>query len=130
MCLLSTCQQNTPWFAICCKCEYRLGETSMCVLCTGCRLQLSFGVMMAVVLSLLSACNISETTCSVPPCLFPTESSEEGFPHTPTSLQPSPDSSGRASVSSQLDSSHPPDYLCLSQCKTGSVSTSRYVRAV
>ncbi|XP_070700376.1 GRB2-associated-binding protein 3 isoform X2 [Pempheris klunzingeri] len=54
------------------------------------------------------------------------ESSEEGFPHTPTSLQPSPDSSDRASVSSQLDSSHPLDYLFLSQCETGSVSTSRH----
>ncbi|CAJ1064251.1 GRB2-associated-binding protein 3 [Xyrichtys novacula] len=53
------------------------------------------------------------------------ESSEEGFPHTPTSLQPSPDSSDRTSVSSQLDSSHPLDYLFLSQCETGSVSTSR-----
>ncbi|XP_044079487.1 GRB2-associated-binding protein 3 isoform X2 [Siniperca chuatsi] len=53
------------------------------------------------------------------------ESSEEGFPHTPTSLQPSPDNSDRASVSSQLDSSHPLDYLFLSQCETGSVSTSR-----
>ncbi|XP_038563848.1 GRB2-associated-binding protein 3 isoform X1 [Micropterus salmoides] len=51
------------------------------------------------------------------------ESSEEGFPHTPTSLQPSPDISDRASLSSQLDSSHPPDYLFLSQCETGSVST-------
>ncbi|XP_010748327.2 GRB2-associated-binding protein 3 isoform X2 [Larimichthys crocea] len=50
------------------------------------------------------------------------ESSEEGFPHTPTSLQPSPDSSDRASVSSQLDSSHSLDYLFLSQCETGSVS--------
>ncbi|XP_062289184.1 GRB2-associated-binding protein 3 isoform X1 [Scomber scombrus] len=54
------------------------------------------------------------------------ESSEEGFPHTPTSLQPSPDSSDRASVSSQPDSSHPLDYLFLSQCETGSVSTSRH----
>ncbi|XP_051257859.1 GRB2-associated-binding protein 3 isoform X2 [Dicentrarchus labrax] len=54
------------------------------------------------------------------------ESSEEGFPHTPTSLQPSPDSSDRVSVSSQLDSSHPLDYLFLSQCETGSVSTSRH----
>eukprot|EP00064_Thunnus_orientalis_P001447 superscaffoldBa00000099_g1450 len=54
------------------------------------------------------------------------ESSEEGFPHTPTSLQPSPDSSDRVSVSSQLDSSHPLDYLFLSQCETGSVSISRH----
>uniref|UniRef100_UPI0037E98468 GRB2-associated-binding protein 3 isoform X2 n=1 Tax=Semicossyphus pulcher TaxID=241346 RepID=UPI0037E98468 len=53
------------------------------------------------------------------------ESSEEGFPHTPTSLQPSPDSSDRVSVSSQVDYSHPLDYLFLSQCETGSVSTSR-----
>ncbi|XP_078122163.1 GRB2-associated-binding protein 3 isoform X1 [Sander vitreus] len=53
------------------------------------------------------------------------ESSEEGFPHTPTSLHPSPDSSDRVSVSSQPDSSHPLDYLFLSQCETGSVSTSR-----
>ncbi|XP_041658123.1 GRB2-associated-binding protein 3 [Cheilinus undulatus] len=53
------------------------------------------------------------------------ESSEEGFPHTPISLQPSPDSSDRASVSSQLDSSHPLDYLLLAQCETGSVSASR-----
>ncbi|KAF1378770.1 hypothetical protein PFLUV_G00193950 [Perca fluviatilis] len=54
------------------------------------------------------------------------ESSEEGFPHTPTSLHPSPDSSDRVSVSSQPDSSHPLDYLFLSQCETGSVSTSRH----
>ncbi|XP_060911550.1 GRB2-associated-binding protein 3 isoform X2 [Labrus mixtus] len=53
------------------------------------------------------------------------ESSEEGFPHTPTPLQPSPDSSDRVSVSSQLDSSYPLDYLFLSQCETGSLSTSR-----
>ncbi|KAM9348041.1 LOW QUALITY PROTEIN: GRB2-associated-binding protein 3 [Symphorus nematophorus] len=53
------------------------------------------------------------------------ESSEEGFPQTPTSLQPSPDSSDRASVSSQVDSSHPLDYLFLSQCETGSASMSR-----
>ncbi|XP_036974438.1 GRB2-associated-binding protein 3 isoform X1 [Acanthopagrus latus] len=53
------------------------------------------------------------------------ESSEEGFPNTPTSRQPSPDSSDRVSVSSQLDSSQPPDYLFLSNCETGSVSTSR-----
>ncbi|XP_059207899.1 GRB2-associated-binding protein 3 [Centropristis striata] len=49
------------------------------------------------------------------------ESSEEGFPHTPTSLHPSPDSSDRVSVSSQPDSSHPLDYLFLSQCETGRV---------
>ncbi|XP_071317334.1 GRB2-associated-binding protein 3 isoform X2 [Trachinotus anak] len=54
------------------------------------------------------------------------ESSEEGFPHTPTSLQMSPDSSDRASLSSQPDSSHPLDYLFLSQCETGTVSTSRH----
>ncbi|XP_023149835.3 GRB2-associated-binding protein 3 isoform X2 [Amphiprion ocellaris] len=54
------------------------------------------------------------------------ESSEEGFPHTPTSLQLSPDSPDRASVASQPDSSHPLDYLFLSQCETGSVSTSRH----
>ncbi|XP_056252660.1 GRB2-associated-binding protein 3 isoform X3 [Seriola aureovittata] len=54
------------------------------------------------------------------------ESSEEGFPHTPTSLQRSPDSSDRASVSSQPDSSHPLDYLFLSQCETGTASTSRH----
>ncbi|XP_029375166.1 GRB2-associated-binding protein 3 isoform X2 [Echeneis naucrates] len=53
------------------------------------------------------------------------ESSEEGFPHTPTSLQLSPDSSDQASVSSQPDSSHPLDYLFLSQCETGHVSTFR-----
>ncbi|XP_060942062.1 GRB2-associated-binding protein 3 isoform X1 [Limanda limanda] len=47
------------------------------------------------------------------------ESSEEGFPHTPTS----PDGSDRASVSSQLDGGHPLDYLLLSQCETG---TSRH----
>lgn len=52
------------------------------------------------------------------------ESSEDGFPHTPTSLQPSPDSSDAASVVSQVDS-FPPDYLVLSQCETGSVSISR-----
>ncbi|XP_033955671.1 GRB2-associated-binding protein 3 isoform X1 [Pseudochaenichthys georgianus] len=54
------------------------------------------------------------------------ESSEEGFPHTPTSLHPSPDGSDRVSVSSQPDSSHPLDYLFLSQCETGSVSTIRH----
>ncbi|XP_072302556.1 GRB2-associated-binding protein 3 [Eucyclogobius newberryi] len=53
------------------------------------------------------------------------ESSEDGFPHTPTSLQPSPDGSDAASVVSQMDSSYPPDYLILSQCETGSVSISR-----
>ncbi|KAK7922686.1 hypothetical protein WMY93_009588 [Mugilogobius chulae] len=53
------------------------------------------------------------------------ESSEDGFPHTPTSLQPSPDGSDAASVVSQLDGSYPPDYLFLSQCETGSVSISR-----
>lgn len=51
-------------------------------------------------------------------CLFLTESSEEGFPHTPTSKQPSSDTSDRASVSSQLDSSHPAEYLILSECET------------
>ncbi|XP_069556633.1 GRB2-associated-binding protein 3 [Brachyistius frenatus] len=50
------------------------------------------------------------------------ESSEDGFPHTPTSLQLSPDSSDRASVASQPDSSHPLDYLFLSQCETGIAS--------
>ncbi|XP_051793729.1 GRB2-associated-binding protein 3 isoform X2 [Acanthochromis polyacanthus] len=54
------------------------------------------------------------------------ESSEEGFPHTPTSLQLPPDSPDRASVASQPDSSYPLDYLFLSQCETGSVSTSRH----
>uniref|UniRef100_A0A672JMK9 PH domain-containing protein n=2 Tax=Salarias fasciatus TaxID=181472 RepID=A0A672JMK9_SALFA len=54
------------------------------------------------------------------------ESSDDGFPHTPVSLQPSPDSSDRASVSSQPDASHPLDYLFLSQCETGSVSTIRH----
>nr|XP_019941120.1 PREDICTED: GRB2-associated-binding protein 3 [Paralichthys olivaceus] len=54
------------------------------------------------------------------------ESSEEGFPHTPTSLQLSPDGSDRASVSSQVDSGHPLDYLFLSQCETGSFSTSTH----
>lgn len=54
------------------------------------------------------------------------ESSEESFPHTPTSLQLSPDSSDRTSVASQQDSSYPPDYLLLSQCETGSVSISRH----
>ncbi|XP_018548076.2 GRB2-associated-binding protein 3 isoform X1 [Lates calcarifer] len=49
------------------------------------------------------------------------ESSEEGLPHTPTSLQLSPDISDRASVSSQ-DPSYPLDYLFLSQCETGTVS--------
>ncbi|KAJ0004351.1 hypothetical protein NQD34_010565 [Periophthalmus magnuspinnatus] len=49
------------------------------------------------------------------------ESSEDGFPHTPNSLQPSPD----GSVVSQVDNTYPPDYLFLSQCKTGSVSISR-----
>lgn len=55
-----------------------------------------------------------------------TESSEDGFPHTPTSLQPSPDGSDAASVVSQVDSSYPLDYLFLSQCETGSVSISRH----
>ncbi|XP_077360182.1 GRB2-associated-binding protein 3 [Festucalex cinctus] len=53
-------------------------------------------------------------------------SSEEGFPCTPTSIQPSSDSSDRVSLSSQQDSSHPPDYLVLSQCETGSGSTCRH----
>uniref|UniRef100_UPI003AAF022E GRB2-associated-binding protein 3 n=1 Tax=Centroberyx gerrardi TaxID=166262 RepID=UPI003AAF022E len=54
------------------------------------------------------------------------ESSEEGFPHTPTSHQPSPANCDRGSISSQLESSHPLDYLFLSQCETGgSVSISR-----
>ncbi|XP_051902633.1 GRB2-associated-binding protein 3 isoform X1 [Hippocampus zosterae] len=53
-------------------------------------------------------------------------SSEEGFPHTLTSLQPSSDSSDRVSRSSHQDSSHPPDYLVLSQCGTGSGSTCRH----
>ncbi|TNM85075.1 hypothetical protein fugu_009253 [Takifugu bimaculatus] len=48
----------------------------------------------------------------------------KAYRRTPTSLQPSPVSSGRASVSSQLDSSHPLDYLFLSECETGSVSVS------
>ncbi|XP_068601011.1 GRB2-associated-binding protein 3 [Brachionichthys hirsutus] len=52
------------------------------------------------------------------------ESSEEGFPHTLTSVQPPPDGSDRTSVSSQLESSHPLDYLYLSQCETGNVSSS------
>ncbi|XP_068188246.1 GRB2-associated-binding protein 3 isoform X2 [Antennarius striatus] len=52
------------------------------------------------------------------------ESSEEGFPHTLTSVQPLPDGSDQTSVSSQLDSSHPLDYLYLSQCETGNVSSS------
>ncbi|XP_035481257.2 GRB2-associated-binding protein 3 isoform X3 [Scophthalmus maximus] len=55
-----------------------------------------------------------------------TESSEEGFPYTPIFLQLSPDSPDRASVSSQLDSGHPLDYLFLSQCETGRVSLSRH----
>ncbi|XP_058482474.1 GRB2-associated-binding protein 3 isoform X2 [Solea solea] len=50
------------------------------------------------------------------------ESSEEGCPHTPTSLQLSTDSSDQASVSSLIDSSHPLDYLFLSQCETGRLS--------
>ncbi|KAM8900505.1 GRB2-associated-binding protein 3 isoform 2-T2 [Spinachia spinachia] len=54
------------------------------------------------------------------------ESSEEGFPHVPTSIHPSPDSSDRVSLSSQPDSSHPLDYLFLSQCETGSVRTCRH----
>ncbi|XP_072231404.1 GRB2-associated-binding protein 3 isoform X1 [Leuresthes tenuis] len=53
------------------------------------------------------------------------ESSEEGFPLSPTSIQPSPDESDRVSVASQPDSTYPQDYLFLSQCETGSVSTSR-----
>ncbi|KAM3600701.1 uncharacterized protein V6R79_000997 [Siganus canaliculatus] len=54
------------------------------------------------------------------------ESSEEGFPQTPTLPQPSPVSSDRLSLSSQPDPSHPPDYLLLAQCETRSVSTSRH----
>ncbi|XP_030009125.1 GRB2-associated-binding protein 3 isoform X2 [Sphaeramia orbicularis] len=54
------------------------------------------------------------------------EGSEDGFPQTPTSLQPSPDSSDRVSVSSQQESTYPPDYLFLSQCETGSVTISRH----
>lgn len=80
---------------------------------------LSLGVTVAVFLSLPGDCHISLTVC-IPPSMLPTESSEEGFPHTPTSRQPSPGSSGRGSVSSQPDSTHPADYLCLSQCKSGS----------
>uniref|UniRef100_A0A1A8IVS6 GRB2-associated binding protein 3 n=1 Tax=Nothobranchius kuhntae TaxID=321403 RepID=A0A1A8IVS6_NOTKU len=53
------------------------------------------------------------------------ESTEEGSSLTPTSNQPSVDSSDRVSVASQSDSGHPQDYLFLSQCQTGSVSTSR-----
>ncbi|XP_061608386.1 GRB2-associated-binding protein 3 isoform X2 [Phyllopteryx taeniolatus] len=49
-------------------------------------------------------------------------SSEEGFPHTPTSLRPPSDSSGRVSPSSR----RPADYLVLSQCGTGSGSTCRH----
>lgn len=52
-----------------------------------------------------------------------TESSEEGFPHTQTSRQPSLDGSDRASQTRY--SSHPLDYLFLSQCETG-----RYVQTV
>ncbi|XP_026228650.1 GRB2-associated-binding protein 3 isoform X2 [Anabas testudineus] len=54
------------------------------------------------------------------------ESSEEGFPQTPTSFQLSPDSSDRTSVISQQGSSYPLDYLFLSQCETGSLSTIRH----
>ncbi|XP_026184775.1 GRB2-associated-binding protein 3 isoform X1 [Mastacembelus armatus] len=54
------------------------------------------------------------------------EGSEEGFPHTPTSIQLSPDRSDRASVSSQPGSTHLQDYFPLSQCETGSLSTSRH----
>lgn len=78
-------------------------------------------------LLLLSGCSF---VSKISNRLFPTESSEEGLPQTPTSLQPSPVSSGRASVSSQLDSSHPFDYLFLSECETGSVSVSGYVSEV
>lgn len=62
--------------------------------------------------------------------LFSSESSEESFLLTSSSVQPSPDSSDRASVSSQPDSSHPSDYLFLSQCETGSVSTSGCVQTL
>ncbi|XP_017291020.1 GRB2-associated-binding protein 3 [Kryptolebias marmoratus] len=51
------------------------------------------------------------------------ESAEEGFSLTPTSNQPSVENSDQASVASQPDSSYPQDYLFLSQCETGSVST-------
>ncbi|KAF3705886.1 GRB2-associated-binding protein 3 [Channa argus] len=54
------------------------------------------------------------------------ESSEEGFPHTPTSLQLSPNSSDRASVNSQQGSTYPLDYLFLSQCETGSLGIMRH----
>ncbi|XP_054610093.1 GRB2-associated-binding protein 3 isoform X2 [Dunckerocampus dactyliophorus] len=53
-------------------------------------------------------------------------SSEEGFLCTPTWLQSSSDGSDKASLSSQQDCSHPPDYLVLSQCGTGSGSTCRH----
>ncbi|XP_061904022.1 GRB2-associated-binding protein 3 isoform X1 [Entelurus aequoreus] len=52
--------------------------------------------------------------------------SEDGLPRTPTWFQPSSDSSDRASLSSQMDCSHPPDYLVLSQCETGSGSACRH----
>ncbi|XP_034034646.1 LOW QUALITY PROTEIN: GRB2-associated-binding protein 3-like [Thalassophryne amazonica] len=54
------------------------------------------------------------------------ESSEENLPHTPTSLQLSPDSSDGVSVSSQAGSTHQLDYLFLSLCETGTVSMSRH----
>lgn len=61
-------------------------------------------------------------------CFLP-ESSEEGSLLTPISIQPSPDSSDRASVASQPESSPPQDYLFLSQCKTGSVSINGLVQS-
>lgn len=125
MCLRSTSHQNTAFLSnshtSCCKCGIKNTVLSV--------FSLSLGVTAAVFLSLPGDCHIS-LTVHVPPSMLPTESSEEGFPHTPTSLQPSPGSSGRGSVSSQPDSTHPADYLCLSQCESGSVSAIRCVCSV
>lgn len=130
MCLLLRCLQKI-WFlfsnsrapfTVYCSFEYRLHGRNLhvCVFVYGLRWQFPCHFLVVVTFRKLHALCI---------CLFSTESSEEGFPHTPTSLHPSPDSSDRVSVSSQPDSSHPLDYLFLSQCETGSVSTSRYVQS-
>lgn len=121
MCLHQTSYQNTAFLSnspfSSCKCARK----NMVFFS-----QLVLGRHCGGFLSLPDDCHISLTVC-IPPSMLPTESSEEGFPHTPTSLQPSPGSSGRGSVSSQPDSTHPADYLFLSQCETGSVSAIRCV---
>ncbi|KAM3869294.1 GRB2-associated-binding protein 3 [Diretmus argenteus] len=57
--------------------------------------------------------------CQFGPLENTAESSEEAACHTPTSHQPPPANDDGGSISSQLDYSHPMDYLFLSQCETG-----------